>query len=64
MKNIYVLSATFDSFSAKNRTPRPWALTSQPDLRPGLDLPVGPAHKALVHPVVIPLNAEDLDGEE
>ena len=37
MKNIYVLSATFDSFSAKNRTPRPWALTSQPDLRPGLD---------------------------
>ncbi len=36
-------------------------LTSEPDLRPGLHLPGAPGHKALVHPVVVPFDAEDLE---
>jgi hypothetical protein len=35
-------------------------LTSEPDLASSLDLSIAPTDKALVHPVVVPLNTEDL----
>ena len=35
-------------------------LTSESELRGGLDLPHAPGHEALVHAVVLPLQVEDL----